>query len=53
MKLTVIFYLITVLFLQCGCAALDRPSLEDQDRQELKTEQTQKTSDAFAKGLPQ
>ena len=52
MKFTVLFYLIAALLLG-GCAAMERPSLEDQDRQELKTEQTQKTSDAFAKGLPQ
>jgi hypothetical protein len=53
MKLTVLFYLIAVLFLQSGCAALERPSLEEQDRQDQKTGQSEKKSDAFAKGLPQ
>ncbi len=53
MKLSVLFSLIAVLFLQIGCAALERPSLEEQDRQDQKTEQTEKQSDAFAKQLPQ
>ena len=53
MKLTVLFALIAVLFLQDGCATLERPSFEEQDRQELNTEQTQKSSDNFANGLPQ
>lgn len=53
MKLTVFFYLIAVLFLEGGCAALNRPSGEEQDRQEVKTEQSEKKSDAFAKQLPQ
>ena len=53
MKLTVLLSLIAVLFLQSGCAALERPSLEEQDRQDQKTEQIEKKSDAFATGLPQ
>jgi len=53
MKLNVIFYVIAVVFLLGGCAAMERPSLEEQDRQEQKSEQTQQKSDAFAKGLPQ
>jgi hypothetical protein len=53
MKLTALFCLIAVLFLQSGCAYLNRPSGEEQDRQELKTEQSEKKSDAFAKQLPQ
>jgi hypothetical protein len=53
MKLTVLCSLIAVLFLQSGCAALERPSLEEQDRQDQKTEQTEKQADAFAKGLPE
>jgi hypothetical protein len=53
MKLNVLFCLITVVFLLGGCAAMERPSLEEQDRQDQKTEQIEKKSDAFATGLPQ
>jgi hypothetical protein len=53
MKLTVLFYLIAALFLQGGCAALQRPSLEEQDLHDQKTEQSETKADAFAKGLPQ
>jgi hypothetical protein len=51
MKVILSFFFTLILFLQSGCAT--RPTLEEQDRQDQKTEQSEKKSDAFAKGLPQ
>ncbi len=51
MKLNLLFFFTLVLFLQSGCAT--QPTLEEQDRQGQKTEETEKKSDSFAKGLPQ
>ena len=51
MKLILLSFLAVVLLIQSGCA--NRPSLEEQNNQVQKQEETARQSDAFAKQLAQ
>jgi hypothetical protein len=48
----ILLFLITVgVLFQTGCAS--RPGIDEQTREQQKTDQAVKQSDAFARGLPQ
>ena len=51
MKLTLLSLVTVAILFQAGCAS--RPSMEEQNRKEMKDAESAKQSDAFAKQLAQ